>query len=298
MQAAIKIGFCIAYDWYFLREALPQVYADADVILLALDRRRMSWSGKHFEFDEDGFRTLVKELDAEGKITLYEDDFFVQGHSPMQNEVRQRNLMAARLGPGGWHIQLDCDEYFINFAGFVRYLRRLNPKRFQRTNVCCDWITLFRQVDEGFLIVSHDHPRQIERIAIATLSPRYEYGRRNGDRNHFAPFGIVHQSWARSEAEIATKLSSWGHAHDFDANAFMSFWKSLTRDSATTVRNFHPIHPAVWSRLSWVAGNTMREVLQHLAQQPHQGYNAWQRALANARWINSFRSRLSKLRPK
>src|SRR4051812_40490040 len=123
MEQQIKVGFCVAYDWYLLKNALPSIYASADLICLSIDSDRISWSGHPFAFDDDAFRAFVAEIDVQRKIVVFEDRFCIEGLTPMQNEVRQRNLVAAFVGMDGWHIQLDCDEYFLDFEQFVRYLR-------------------------------------------------------------------------------------------------------------------------------------------------------------------------------
>jgi hypothetical protein len=126
----IKLGFCVAYDWPLLRHALMQVYDQADRICLSIDKDRISWSGHRYEWHEHEFRSMIREIDKSSKILIVEEDYHLLTLTPMQNEVRQRNKIADHLGAGGWHIQLDCDEYFHNFSGFVSYLRSC-PKMLQ-----------------------------------------------------------------------------------------------------------------------------------------------------------------------
>src|SRR5947209_19632592 len=118
----IKVGFCVAYDWNLLRYSLPAVYNHADVICLSVDKNRKSWTGRSYSFDSDRFHEFLRANDPLKKIRLYEDDFSISTLSPMENEVRQRNLIAEFMGKDGWHIQLDTDEYFNDFRGFVSYL--------------------------------------------------------------------------------------------------------------------------------------------------------------------------------
>src|SRR5687768_9203973 len=98
MSNAIKVGFCVAYDWEYLRISLPLVYNETDKICLAIDKERISWAGNAFGFDTARFLEFVKDVDKDGKIDVYEDDFHLSGLRPMENEVRQRNLMASRMG--------------------------------------------------------------------------------------------------------------------------------------------------------------------------------------------------------
>ncbi|MDI9320102.1 MAG: hypothetical protein QM530_06445 [Phycisphaerales bacterium] len=249
MSKEIKLSFCVAYDWYFLQYSLPLVYKDADQICLSIDKERISWAGNRFEFDESGFRNLIKEIDTENKIRIYEDDFHLPQLSPMQNEIRQRKMMAAFLGVNnGWHLQLDSDEYFLNFPGFVQYLKKLKPRR--PINVCCPWITLYKRIDEGFLMVNPTMFSKIEFIPIATNTPDYEHGRRNGYFNHYTNFAILHQSWARSSDEVWLKLNNWGHRYDSDIDAHFKMWREATGENYQLYKNFNQVKPSNWPSLS------------------------------------------------
>src|SRR5690349_10266607 len=110
----IKVGFCVSYDWVLLKRSLPRVYGQADKICLSIDKNRRSWTGTPYVFDEDAFRSWISSVDVQNKIDVYEDDFALSNLSAMENDTRQRNLMAKRLGKGGWHIQVDSDEYFLD----------------------------------------------------------------------------------------------------------------------------------------------------------------------------------------
>lgn len=245
----IKIAFCVAYDWHFLEYSLPLVYNNADSICLAIDKDRISWTGNRFEFDEEGFAKLVKKIDVDKKISIFEDDFHLPGLSPMENEVRQRKLMANQLGSDeGWHIQLDSDEYFLNFEGFVQYLKKLNPRR--AINVCCPWITLYKRIDEGFLMVNPQTFKQVEFIPIATNRPDYEHGRRNGHFNHHTDFAILHQSWARSKEEVWQKLNNWGHRYDSDIDAYFKLWDNASANNYKDYKNFNQTTPDAWPSLA------------------------------------------------
>ena len=292
MSQQIKVGFCVAYDWALLEHALPPLYDVADVICLSIDQDRRSWSGKHFLFDESAFRDFLLNIDQKKKIVIYEDNFYLPELTAPQNEVRQRNLMAHKMGKGGWHIQLDCDEYFMNFGAFVNYLHAL-PFDSKDFNVCCPLVTLIKNVDSGFLYVNPVHVRELEFIQIATTNPKYEYGRRNGFFNKLTNFLIIHQSWARGEAEIKEKLSNWGHVNDFDSEKYFNFWKSLDKDNFISVTDFHPTRPHVWPALKFRAANTIEEFTKTFRENDFVHYSPVQLWLKNSRTIARLRKMIS-----
>lgn len=279
-KQTIKVSYCIAYDWNLLEYSLPLIYDYADIICLAIDKDRMSWSLSPFEFDSAAFDSFVKKLDIDNKIKIYEDDFHQSNLTPMENEVRQRNLMAEFIGKEeGWHIQLDCDEYFLNFEGFVEYLQNLSTTDSQLTNIWCPIITLFKQIDQNFLYIHAEIEKQIEYCPLAMIKPCYQNGRRNGYFNHYAPFIILHQSWARSSNEIQQKLNNWGHSKDFDGQKFFDTWNNLSKNNYKELTNFHPIEPSVWRELKIIPANNCLELITTFEQKfeglPINSFNMW-----------------------
>jgi hypothetical protein len=253
----IKIGFCVAYDWYLLKHSLPLVYKDADSICLSIDNERRSWAGEFFSINENEFFDFIEKLDIGKKIRILQEDFHLPHLTPMQNEVRQRNRMADFLGHDGWHIQLDCDEYFLDFSNFVNELRRLRGTK--PVNICCALVTLYKNVENGFLYVKALEKQGVEFVQVATNVPVYEYGRRNGHFNRYTRYIIIHQSWARSEEEISQKLFNWGHKNDFDAAKYLKSWKKVSKDNYKEQSNLHPISPSTWPKLEFVRAQDIHE---------------------------------------
>lgn len=265
-QIPIKIAFCAAYDWEYLRISLPLVYDYADKICIAVDKDRISWTGHPFPFHDEAFYSFIKESDQAGKIDIYEDDFHLRDLAPMQNEVRQRNKMAERLGKGGWHIQLDTDEYFVDFPGFVQYLQQNSFNR--PVNITCPWYTMYKQTPEGYLFIKENTQENMEFIPVATMHPHYEYGRRNSYFNIKTDFVILHQSWARSEDEILQKISNWGHKEDFDVMAYYKKWQKLSGNNYQQLNDFHPVVQGKWTELEYIPGKDIPTLIKALKQKP------------------------------
>lgn len=254
----IKVGFLVSYDWHLLKNAIPLIYTEADIMCLALDKKRLTWAGNKFDFDDEAFYKMIDNIDIDKKIKIYEDDFFVENLTPMQCEVRERNLLAKQMGEDGWHIQLDADEYFLNFKGFVIYLKKMSTTQ-KEVNICVALLNLFKKIEKGVLYITN---QQLDLIQIATNKPSYEYGRKNGYFNHISPFYILHDTWARSEKEVWQKISNWGHKNDFDVEEYYSFWKGLDENNYHQVKDFHPINPSVWSELQFIEGQKIADIVQ------------------------------------
>lgn len=285
----IKVGYCIAYDWYLLENSLPNIYNDADLIVLSIDVNRTTWAGNKFEFDDNKFEKLIQKIDIHNKIKIYEDDFYVKELMPMQNEVKQRNKIADFMGQGGWHLQLDSDEYFIDFKGFVSYLKKLNTNK--SINVCCPWVTMYKSIDNGYLIIDNSDSSKIEFVPIATNKPKYEYGRKNGYFNIITNFQIIHQSWARTAAEIKDKINNWGHKEDFDTQQYYNKWLKLDHDNYLTYKNFHPIVGSNWEKLILIPAKSIKELMMIVKNNPLFKISKISIYFSNSIWI----SRLKKI---
>ena len=258
---SIKVGFCVAYDWYLLKHSLPIIYPYADVICLSIDKDRISWAGNKYPINDKEFYAFVNDIDTQHKIVIYEDDFYQENLTSMQNEVRQRNKMAQYLGidQKSWYIQLDADEYFLNFEAFCNELQQLRPTR--PINVCCPFVILFKKTDKGYLFIKNEGYDQQELIPIATNVPAYQFGRRNGYFNYHTRHIVLHQSWARSAEEIQQKLQNWGHNNDFDTNAYLEKWRSLSVDNYKKYIDFHPFNPESWQGLDYVKADSISELI-------------------------------------
>lgn len=294
MNYSIKVHYCVAYDWYLLQYSIPTIYAEADEIVISVASNLISWTGNPFRFDEEGFSRLIENLDPQGKIRIYRDVFFLPELSPMENEVRQRNMTAtvAGIDSKSWHVQLDADEYFINFAEFVSKLQKIKKRR--PVNIQVPLITLFREVPGGYLWIHNTREQKIELFPIATNQPLYQFGRRNVYFNMIIPSCVIHQSWARGEDEIQQKISNWGHNRDFDVHAYFEFWRKIGPANYKTIRNFHPIHPADWESLAFEEASGIPDLIERLKVRKLVNFNQRYILMKNSIWVSRIR-KLSRL---
>lgn len=261
----IKVGFLVSYDYQMLKTSLPLVYADADEIFLAIDYQRRTWSGNSFELPDEFFRWIV-ELDHEHKIQIYEDDFYDKNLTVKENDTRERNLLGARMGAGGWHVQIDSDEYFVDFSMFVEKLKRLHVSN--PTTVHVPWISLFKKVEGGFLYIKGEK----EFCPIATNHPVYTDYRLNVTNQRVESDSIVvHESWARNENALEKKLTNWSHKDDFNVQSYFTLWKAIDSETAKYVRNFHPLTPKIWNSLQFVPSNDVEETFTYFKTEWSEG---------------------------
>jgi len=240
----IKVGFLVSYDYAYVRNSLPIVYPYADYIAFAIDKDRKTWNGEKFEIP-DTFFEWVKNFDSENKVHIYEDTFHIPTLSAMECDTRERNLLSGFMGADGWHLQIDSDEYFLDFKGFVDYLYTLDSN--VETQVFARWITMYKKNGNDIFWIDTN-----EVFPVASIRPKYKLARLSESNNDiYTDFKVLHQSWARDDDEIKLKIRSWGHNTDFDAEAYFAFWKAMNKQTYRYARSFHPLDPWLWPSLEY-----------------------------------------------
>lgn len=255
----IKVGYLVSYDYMMLLTSIKQLYNHVNRIYIAIDKDSKTWSGNQFEIPQSFFDE-IKRFDSSNKIEFYFDDFYVSDMSPMENEIRERNMLLKKMGKG-WLIQLDVDEYIYDFNCLEKYLRRYNfltifPK-------LCPiilqgrFVTLFKKQKNGFLYIDNE-----ERFCFITNYPKYTAARNNNlVSKFFLGINVIHQSWAREENEIIDKISNWGHKNDFNTNSFLEFWKILDEKNYLKYINFHPLNQSSWDKLNFLPSNDIDDFI-------------------------------------
>jgi len=263
----IKVGMLVSFDYQYIYNSLPRIYEHADTITLAVDHEYRTWAGIKFEID-DKFWNWIKEIDIKNKITIYKDDFFDASLDALANDSRERNMLAQKMGEGGWIVQIDSDEYFLDFKQFVDFLKskaQWTLPGAKPIDIGAFLIPLFKQTEDGFLYIKDS----FETVVLATNKPEYQRARRCNHYIRYTPFYLFHQTWARGEEEIWFKLNSWGHMADFNITSYYNLWKATDKNNHKFIKNFHPLYNNLWQELRWSAGNNIAEfIVNYLKEFP------------------------------
>ncbi|MCG9972191.1 hypothetical protein [Christiangramia crocea] len=258
----IQVGFLMSYDYELLKSSIPLVYNEADAITIALDENLRTWSGEKFEVDESFFLWLAS-FDIEKKIKLYRDDFFDSNLSAMENEVKERKMLASKMGTGNWIVQIDSDEYFVDFKKFTDELKLrnkyLNNPEENPIQIAGYYLNLYKYTEEGILFVSKPRNQKF-----ATNYPAYVTGRNTKQQVIYIPNIVIHECLSRSEEEIRIKFTNWGHAHQVNIDQFLDKWRKIDQSNYDKFENFFYLEPEKWKKLSYVKGKTLSEISKNL----------------------------------
>ena len=253
----IHVGFLLSYDYELLKLSLPPVYKAADSIFLAHDKDFRTWNGKNFKVDPDFFLWL-KEFDVDNKIEIYTDDFYLPELSTIENDTRERTMLSEKMGIGNWLIQVDSDEYFVDFEKFVSDLRKFdhyldNPEK-NKIQIAAFWLIIYKYTNDGILYV--DKPLK---AVFATNYPNYKYARRTNERVIYTNNLILHESVSRSEADLRFKLENWGHNKDVNKD-FLNKWIAVDETNYMNYENFYYIEPERWKKLEYFPTKNISEI--------------------------------------
>ncbi|RSK40699.1 hypothetical protein [Mangrovimonas spongiae] len=259
----IHVGYLLSYDYEKLKYSIPPVYNEADKIFIAMDEKLRTWSGETFTVEESFFEWL-EAFDVDNKITIYQDDFYVPELSAIENDNRERHMLSLRMGVGNWLVQVDSDEYFLDFKKFVDDLRKYdsyleNPKK-NNIQIAAFLVNMYKYTDNGVLYVSEP-----TRGIMATNYPNYKVARNTRRRIVYTQNILMHECVARDEKELITKFDNWGHNVDIkDREAFMTKWRTTNKTNYKERKDFFYIEPEKWPELDFVAGTTLEELRENI----------------------------------
>lgn len=269
----IQVGFLVSYDYELLKNAIPQIYKESDSVFLALDIDRKTWNGVEINIPSSFF-DWIKTYDVDKKIIIYEDHFYQPQLTTMQCEVRERKMLAEQMGIGNWLIQLDADEYFINFKKFVDFLKSNNylldhPKK-HKVQFCPFHVTLYKQTKNGYLYVN-----EATKTVVATNYPDYRVGRKTYGKVVYTNSLILHESVSRNREDLVLKFSNWGHNTDVDVENFMNKWDSVNETNYKSMSGFFFLEPSIWQHLDFIEGQNIQDVFKNFkAQKEKQMYKS------------------------
>ena len=274
----IQVGFLVSYDYELIKNAIPQVYSEADTIFLAIDQDRKTWNGETFTIAEEFFQ-WVKFVDTDQKIEIYENNFYRPELTAMQCEVRERKMLAEKMGVGNWLVQLDADEYFLDFKSFVAFLKSKNHllEKPAKTPVQVSpfLINLYKRVEGGFLYVD-----KATKVMVATNYPNYKTGRNTKAQVIYQDSLILHECLSRTKEELLMKFSNWGHDVDVNVDNFMNKWEKVNATNYKTMNDFFYLEPHSWKSLEFVKGDSFSEVFENFEKKSdfrRSGFFIWKK---------------------
>jgi len=268
-------AYVLAGDPVWLASSLSRYYPVLDDLVVMVPRSGLGWTGRRIPVDECVDR--VRRHDPRGIARIVLGDW-QDPVRPLRADTAQRQAAVEALGSSvDWILQIDNDEILPDVQSLITAIRWADERHLGAV----EWPmrVLYRRIARGrYLEVvdplgpRYDYPGP---IAIRSGTVLVEARRCGGpflrpvvvgdDRSLQVrhPLGdgevreerlgaheaIVHNSWARSPAEIRRKMSTWGHASGLRGQLYY-----LTRWLPAPIvwramGDFHPFARQLWPRL-------------------------------------------------
>jgi hypothetical protein len=269
-------AYVLAADPTWLEASVLAYYPHVQKIVVSYDRGGRGWTGAPIPVQECLDR--LRSIDGDRKMEFVPGCFSELVGDPMQNDTFQRNTALSQASIGAdWVLQLDTDEWLPHPVPFLHAISRADELALDGI----EWPmrVLYRTLGGGRVLEicsgdGLDHFEYIAPVAVRA-GTRLVHSRRiaggflravaRGDMQstqlHRPPLteerrevlleptsAVIHNSWARSPAQLRNKLSSWSHAGMrawvyYAARWLPSVW--LWR----WMKNLHPYFGGIWPAL-------------------------------------------------
>ena len=269
-------AYILAADPTWIECSVSAYYPCVEEIIVSYDRRGLGWTGAPVALDECLER--LRAVDFDKKMKFVPGDFSGAVRDPMENDTLQRNV-ALQLASedADWVLQLDTDEYLPCPAALLAAIQKADLQRAG----ALEWPmrVLYRNLPGGRALEicardGGDHFEYIAPVAVRSRKRLVHSRQTNGAVLRAVVRGdcssmqlsrplavgemreellnsseaIIHNSWARSPADLRRKLASWSHA---SARAWIYYWGRWLPSIWTWrwMRNLHPFFGGVWPAL-------------------------------------------------
>ncbi len=276
-------AYVLPGDLVWLAGTLPAYYPYLDELVVPFPTDGLGWSGQRVP--AAACLAAVRRADVRGILRVVRGTWR-DVDDPLRGETAQRQAALDAFSPDvEWVLQLDGDELLPRPDALLDALALAD----ERGCRAVEWPmrVLFRRTRRGFLEVTTaagtpayeypgpvavrrgttlasarrvDGPRLRVLVAGDTTSPAVLRAPEPGEVRVAAADpadAIVHNSWARSLAQVRAKVRGWGHARDVSAARYvwLVWWPAPV--TWRLLRDLHPLFGAVWPRLRPVAAATL-----------------------------------------
>lgn len=228
--------YCVHDDTRWLEASVESIYAGPEAIYFYVSER--PWQGTS-SGPEETLKILKNFPDPAGKIRIKTGSW--------TGEVEQRNTACADLQLDGFThaFIIDADEIYDDGA-----LGRLLDFAAARPDTGCWHIWFIHYWKSPYFRI--DPPEKHTPPVLLKLGSGsfIEYRNCLSQLGHqIIPPEVAfchHMSYARSDAEVLKKISTFSHAHQCRAGWFNVVWKAWDNDRA--IRDLCPYNPGVFDR--------------------------------------------------
>lgn len=185
----------------------------------------------------------------------------IEGEWATEEETRNACLDAATLQGFDWLIIQDADEFYTGHAWRTAKDHLFADQISQ--SVTSTWYLFWKS--SHYVVEFRDSGIKSDNPGFAlrcNSGARFVSGRRPDARTTSGIDAVCyHYGYVMSDDQMAEKVSTWGHAHQFDARKWLTYkWYNWTPHT----RNLNPVSPVAWPR-AFLFPNEQPDFARHFA---------------------------------
>ncbi|MGH7902281.1 MAG: hypothetical protein ACRENZ_11150, partial [Thermodesulfobacteriota bacterium] len=270
-------AYILAAESTWIEASVLSYYYIVDTLVVSYDKNGRGWTGAKIDVEECLDRLRV--IDRDKKMLFRPGEYARCDYEPMENETYQRQCAIDDASKGvDWVLQIDTDEVLPNPNRLVDILKYAELRNIPAV----EWPmrVLFRRLSDGrFLeVCAEDGSDRFEYPGPIAVRPgvKLVYARRTDSRflvpivmgdksspeirwpkkiNEYreellnSEDVIVHNSWARSPADLRCKIAAWGHNQGLRSWLYYYFFWLPAPYSWKYLHDFHPFIRGLWPAL-------------------------------------------------
>jgi hypothetical protein len=174
---------------------------------------------------------------------------FIFGNWPNEHVMRNAGIDLAKGDGYDWVIIQDADEFITDETfNVLKTHMLLNPNSH---GLKLPMITFWKDW-EHVLVDAQNKPAIFNALMAVNLSTESHFVDNRNPNDHLRYLTcesspVFHGSYVLTNEELQRKLSSWGHAKDFNTDEwYNNIWVKWNYN--TSLENLHPTHPWIWKR--------------------------------------------------
>jgi len=243
--------YCVYDDTSWLTDSIESIYYTVDTIYFLIGEK--PWHGESTD-NRNTLECIKIFPDPTGKIHLV--------HGTWTNETDQRNAGLDLLSKAGFTycFVIDADEIYDPLD-----LQRMKELIISHPEIACWHIALDTYWKSYRYRIEPREPFKPV-VFLKVGAARFTQNRHVGCENHSLippEIGICHHmSYARSDAEVLKKITTFSHAHEVQTNWFENVWKEW--DIKHSLTNLHPTHPPAYQQAVEQPYSALPPVLKRL----------------------------------
>jgi len=223
----------------FLKAVIENIEPHVDKIYIAYPTR--PWGYVESSRQNSVNPTTIADIQAASSSPKIQ---VVQGDWLTEEDMRNECLALARAEGFDWFLTQDADEFYTDSS--YDEIKRILSKNKTDNHFKTTWYNFWKS--SHFVLTHPDGSIKNTNASFAfrcKSDVKFTRKRWHADNSVVIDCPCYHYGYVMSDAEMETKISTWGHATDiFSSNWYKYKWLNWNERTI----NLHPYTPTVWTR--------------------------------------------------